>query len=212
MMYLHEVFSSIQGEGYDTGIPTTFVRFYGCNLKCKYCDQPQKSSDCQRSSIDRIVREVRSHGLTNVCITGGEPLIQKDIYPLVYELCCLGYRGNIETNGSIPLQDVGYVRSYKYIMDIKCPSSGESEHNHYPNMKILHHTDEVKFVIADRNDYDFMKKVLRDYPTKARILVSPMFDKDNKQTIAQDLVKWMIEDRENRMKLQLQIHKFINVQ
>ena len=97
-------------------------------------------------------------------------------------------------------------------MDIKCPSSGESEHNHYPNMKILHHTDEVKFVIADRNDYDFMKKVLRDYPTKARILVSPMFDKDNKQTIAQDLVKWMIEDRENRMKLQLQIHKFINVQ
>ena len=212
MMYLHEVFPSIQGEGYDTGFPTTFVRFYGCNLKCKYCDQPQKSSDCHRSSIDKIVRQVRSYGLTHVCITGGEPLIQKDIYPLVYELCSLGFKVNIETNGSVPLQDVGYVRSYKYIMDIKCPSSGQSEHNIYHNLKILHHTDEVKFVIANKEDYDFMRKVLREHPTKARILVSPLFDKNNKQTIAQDLVSWMLKDRENRMKLQLQVHKLIDVQ
>lgn len=210
-MILHEVFASIQGEGYDTGLPTVFVRFFGCNVHCVYCDQPQKRSECRIVSVSKVVTEVRKHGIRNVCITGGEPLLQDEIYPLIYELVSLGYNVSIETNGTLPIEADNYRRSFKYIMDVKCPSSGVSEKNLYSNLANLKVNDEVKFVIKDREDYNFMKSVLIKYPTKAKILVSPMFDEKLNPLIGKEVVEWLVADKLDHIKLQLQIHKILSV-
>lgn len=211
MLRVHEIFTSIQGEGYDTGIPCTFVRLFGCNIKCTFCDQPQHKSEVRRMSVASVVDEVRKRRVKNVCITGGEPLIQEDVYSLIYELTSLDYHVSIETNGSIPIEDTE-IRSYKYVMDIKCPSSGESKSNLFRNLEVLHRNDEVKFVIGNREDYEYMRAVLQKYHTKAKILVSPMFDlKSNKQTIGKDLVDWILEDRLDNVKVQIQLHKILLV-
>ena len=210
MLRLHEIFTTIQGEGYDTGIPCTFVRLWGCNLKCEYCDQPQKKEDLKKMSVGKVVDEIRRLRIKDVCITGGEPLLQEEVYALVYELVSLNYNVSIETNGSIEIPDT-QRRSYKYVMDIKCPSSGVSNANLYSNLEVLHPSDEVKFVIANRDDYEFMKKILRKYPTKAKVLLSPMFDlENNKQTIGKELCEWVVKDRLN-VRIQIQMHKILGV-
>ena len=150
-------------------------------------------------------------GIKYVCITGGEPLIQQDIIPFVQELLYNDYKVSIETSGCVPIPDLGYRRSFKYVMDIKCPCSGVSDKNIYENLLRLQLNDEVKFVIASREDYDFMRSVLKKYPTMASILVSPMFDKDGHAVIGQDLVKWLIEDKFNA-RVQIQLHKILEVQ
>lgn len=215
MIYYQEVFRTIQGEGYDSGEPVTFIRLFGCNLKCVYCDQPQAKEDRKKTSVTKLVDKVRKFSLTgNVCITGGEPLLQEEVYPLIYELVNLGYKVSIETNGAILLPNYEEKnRSYKYIMDVKCPSSGASHYNKFENLEILQAKDEVKFVIGDRNDYEYAKKVLKKYPTKAKLLFSPMFDENNKTHIGQDLCNWLIEDNFNygNFKVQIQIHKIIGV-
>ena len=122
----------------------------------------------------------------------------------------MGYKVSIETSGCVPIEDLGYRRSFKYVMDIKCPSSGVSEKNIFDNLLHLQTNDEVKFVIADRQDYEYMKKVLNKYPTQASILVSPMFDENQKAVIGSDLVDWIIEDR-IECRLQIQLHKILNV-
>lgn len=205
-----EIFSTIQGEGADTGLPTTFVRLFGCNLRCTFCDQPQQANRKHIMSVAKVVDTVRSLRVTNVCITGGEPLIQEEIFSVIYELQTLGYNVSIETNGSIELED-SQTRSYRFVMDIKCPSSGVSEHNNYKNLQVLQPKDEVKFVIANREDYDFAKKVLYNYPTKAKIILSPMFDPEFKQTIGSDLAEWLVKDRIHKAKIGIQLHKVINV-
>lgn len=208
---VHEIFATVQGEGYDTGLPCIFVRLYGCNVKCSYCDQPQcPKTDAHRMSIDKVMDSIRKYRCKYVCITGGEPLIQPSIFILIYELIANGFKVSIETNGTIPLEDDDH-RKFKYVMDVKCPSSGVTTSNCYNNLKVLHMSDEVKFVVADRADYEFMKRILNKYPTKAKILVSPVFDYNNKQSIAKDLVEWLLEDHLFDVKLQLQIHKFIDV-
>ena len=209
MLKVHEIFSTIQGEGYDTGIPCTCVRLFGCNVKCSYCDQPQCKSDLKRMSVERVFDEIRKLRIKNICITGGEPLIQEEVYSLIYELVANGYAVSIETNGTVEIPDT-MRRSYKYVMDVKCPSSGVHTHNYYRNLAILHPSDEVKFVIADEEDYKFMKIVLQKYPTKAKVLVSPMFDPNQKQTIGKDLCNWVIRDRLN-VRIQIQMHKILGV-
>lgn len=208
-MFVHEIFTSINGETSYSGEPTTFVRLFGCNVKCKYCDQPQKVKDRKKMSVKKVVEEVRKRMITNVCITGGEPLLQEEIFQVVYELCDLGYNVIIETNGTVPLDDFSR-RPYHYIMDVKTPSSGVDSHNKYDNLELLTPKDEVKFVIANREDYDFMKKVLKHYSTSAKVLVSPMFDKDLKPVVGKELIDWIIEDKLN-VKVQIQIHKILNV-
>lgn len=209
MLRIHEIFSTIQGEGYDTGIPCTFVRLYGCNVKCSYCDQPQCKEDLKKMSVGRVVDEIRKLRVKSVCITGGEPLIQEEVYSLIYELVCLGYAVSIETNGTIEIPDT-VRRSYKYVMDVKCPSSGVHSQNLFRNLKVLHSSDEVKFVIANEEDYNYMKAVLQKYPTKAKVLLSPMFDINLKQTIGKDLCKWVLRDKLN-VRIQVQIHKVLGV-
>lgn len=212
-MYYDEIFCSIQGESSDSGLPCIFVRFYGCPVGCSFCDQLQNLTKRKSITIERLMAKVKKFkGIKYVCITGGEPLIQQDIIPFVQELMYNNYRVSIETSGCVPIPDVGYHRSFKYVMDIKCPCSGVSEKNIYENLLRLQTNDEVKFVIATREDYEFMRDVLKKYPTAASVLVSPMFDKEGRAVIGQDLVKWLIEDKLGNIRVQIQLHKILEVQ
>lgn len=210
MLYIHEIFRSIQGEGYDTGIPCTFVRLFGCNLQCVYCDQPQDKLDRKRISVENVIDAVRKLRCRNVCITGGEPLMQEEVIPLIYELSILGYNVSVETNGAVAIDEDNHSRKFKYVMDVKCPSSNMDHKNIYSNLKNLHGIDEVKFVIADRVDYDFAKDILKKYPTKAKVLFSPMFDYNKQQTIGGQLVEWILADNLD-VKIQIQLHKILSV-
>ena len=210
-MYLDEVFLSIQGESTDTGLPCIFVRLYGCPIGCVYCDQPQTLANKHKASIETIMNRVKKYrGVKRVCITGGEPLIYKnDLMPLVWELQYEGYKVSIETSGCLPIEDF-LRRDWKYIMDVKCPSSGVVEKNIYENLLKLHSKDEVVFVIADKKDYEFMKSVLQKYPTQANILLSPMFNKEGKNVIGKELVGWLLYDRLD-YRIQIQLHKILGV-
>lgn len=213
-LMVDEIFTSIQGEGYDSGFITTFVRLYGCNLKCNYCDQPQQKGTAKKMSVESLLTKIRSQHGTRVCITGGEPLRQPDIYPVIYDLISTGYAVSIETNGAIPIDDVPYVRSFKYVMDVKCPSSGVASRNHLENLGILKGNDEVKFVIGNREDYDYARMIMRDYPTRAKILFSPVMHQiDGVWTspVSKDLCEWVQKDRLFHVKIQCQIHKFLGV-
>lgn len=210
-MYYQEIFCSIQGESSDSGLPCIFIRFYGCPVGCSFCDQPQNPSQKKSITIERIMTQVRKFkGVKNVCITGGEPLIQKDIIILIQELLHCGHKVSVETSGCVPLPDVGYQRSFKYVMDIKCPCSGVTDKNVYDNLLKLTFKDEVKFVIATREDYDFMRGVLKKYPTSANILVSPMFNEEGKAVIGKDLVNWILKDGVHA-RVQIQLHKVLSV-
>lgn len=211
MLFYQEIFASIQGESSDSGLPCIFIRLYGCPVGCSYCDQPQTIDQKKRISIENIVNKVHKFkGIKHICITGGEPLIHKDVLPLTWELLHEGYKVSIETSGCVPIEVSDYRRSYRYIMDIKCPSSGVSDKNIFENLLHLQANDEVKFVIADRADYEYMKKVLKKYPTSASILASPMFDKDQKAVIGKELVEWILEDKLD-IRVQIQLHKVIGV-
>ena len=165
-------------------------------------------------SVENLLTKIHSFHGVRVCITGGEPLIQPDIFPVIYDLVATNYKVSIETNGAVPIMDVPYARSYKYVMDVKCPSSGMVTKNHLENLGILKGNDEVKFVISDRNDYDFARMIMRDYPTKAKILFSPVMNKVGDRwvsPVSQDLCEWVQKDRLFHVKIQCQIHKFLGV-
>ena len=210
MLFYQDIFKSIQGESSESGLPCTFVRLFGCPVGCVYCDQYQPKEDKKRISVGNLVYKIRKLRCKNVCITGGEPLIQDETIALVYELVDLNYNVSIETSGCIPIEKDSYNRSFKYVMDIKCPSSGVSHKNVYDNLLNLKPKDEVKFVIKDREDYIFMRKVMKKYPTSAKILVSPMFDENEKPVIGKELVEWILEDGLN-IRVQIQLHKILNV-
>lgn len=218
ILYYHEVFLSIQGESTDAGIPCVFIRLYGCNVHCAYCDQPQGKEDRHKISIAHLVQEAMKYNCKNICITGGEPLVQKEaVYQLALELISdYGCNVSIETNGCTKISpDLYYPSKMKFVMDIKCPSSGVSHLNVYENLMILKQRDEVKFVIGNRHDYDFMKQVLKTYPTPAKVLVSPVFQYDDSgkhySPIAHDLVSWVIEDKLFNVRVQIQMHKCLGV-
>jgi len=212
MIFYDEVFASIQGESSYIGIPSVFVRLYGCNLTCSYCDQPQEGKSKKRISIDNMMNKIKSFNLKYVCITGGEPLLQEEVFSLVYALVYEGFKVSIETNGCVPIDIDYYNRSFKYIMDIKCPSSGMSKHNIFSNLTNLKSIDEVKFVIANLEDYTFAKNILKKYPTTAQLLFSPMFDTNDKQDIGLKLSEWLLEDKLYRSRINIQLHKVLGVQ
>lgn len=211
MLYLDEIFVSIQGESTDAGLPCVFVRLFGCNVKCTYCDQPQKACNRKRISIGALMNKIKKFGVPYVCITGGEPLIQDEVYPVIYELVSEGYNVSVETNGCVPIDSCNYNRSYKYIMDIKCPSSGVSKKNVLSNLANLLPKDEVKFVIANQEDYKFAKRILRSYPTSAKVLFSPMFNEKGEPVIGQQLIDWIIKDKLYYARVQIQMHKCLGV-
>lgn len=205
MFIVDEIFSSINGETLRVGEPTTFIRLTGCNLKCVYCDT--KEQEHKQMSIDDILEEVMEMSPKAICITGGEPMIYAQTKELAHRLWAIGFDVYIETNGSIELESRD---TYRYIMDVKCPSSDMEEHNLYRNLSRLNPSDEVKFVIANRKDFDFALHVLREFPTRATVLFSPMFEGTEIKEEAKELVDWCMQSIiPNYWRVQVQIHKLL---
>lgn len=213
VLYYHEVFPSIQGESTDAGRPCLFVRLYGCNIGCSYCDQPQTPKDRKKISLGNLMNKILRYGIPYVCITGGEPLMQwNSVYPLILELCAEGVEVSIETSGCYSIEPDPYHRSFKYVMDVKCPSSGVSHKNILDNLMNLQAKDEVKFVVSNEEDYKYAKQVLNSHPTLAKILFSPCFTEDGKAPVAKDLTEWLIRDNLfYNTRMQIQMHKVIGV-
>ena len=204
MIKINEIYLSVQGESTHTGLPCIFVRLTGCNLRCSWCDTAYAFHEGTNMSIDEILQKVESFGIHLIEITGGEPLMQDNVYTLMRRLIEKGYKVMLETGGSISLERV--PKDVIKIMDLKCPGSGEQEKNNLDNLKLLAPHDEVKFVILDRKDYEWSRDIIKKYKINetAHILISPVFDKLE----LKEMVKWILEDR-LPVRLQTQLHKII---
>ena len=203
-LVINEIFYSIQGESSYAGWPCVFIRLTGCNLRCTWCDTTYSFHDGQPIPLDEIVAKVRSFETQLVEVTGGEPLLQPNVLPLLTRLCDLGKTVLLETSGSLDVAPVD-PRVVK-IMDLKCPSSGETDKNRYANLRHLTKLDEVKFVLADRADYDWAKRIITDEQLNQRcvILVSPVVERLSLRTLAD----WILADH-LPVRLQTQWHKLI---
>ncbi len=204
MLKINEIYASIQGESSHTGLPCVFIRLTGCNLRCSWCDTAYAFYEGNDLTIEETLQKVETFGLPLVEITGGEPLLQEDVYPLMEALLKKGYRVMLETSGALPIDKVPQ-RVIK-ILDIKCPGSGEEKKNHLENLKLLSPHDEVKFVLLDRADYEWSRDLLRKYDLapSTQVLFSPVYDKLN----LKDLSQWILKDR-LAVRLQTQLHKVI---
>ena len=206
MLRVTEIFHSIQGESTHAGRPCTFVRLTGCPMRCTWCDSEYTFSGGEHVSIDEVMRQVHEFGCQLVEITGGEPLAQREAFELIGRLCEESYEVLIETGGYVSTEDLD--QRAKIILDVKCPASGEAERNHWPNLTRLRpDLDEVKFVVADRADWVFARKVVDDYDLENRarsILISPA----REQIDLQQLASWVLESG-LKARLQLQLHKYI---
>ena len=211
-----EIFKSIQGESTLSGTPCVFIRLTGCNLRCGYCDTTYAYEGGNWLSIDDILSKIDDYNCDLVEITGGEPLLQDGVYPLIRTLLETGKLVLIETNGSVDIERTqalkqvqgngSKIQGLKIIMDIKCPDSGMSGKTNCENLSKLDKNDEVKFVLNSRGDYDWSKEIIKIYSLTDRchILMSPVYD----NLTAGELSEWIINDNLN-VRLNLQIHKYI---
>jgi len=202
MLKINEIYASIQGESSHTGLPCVFIRLTGCNLRCSWCDTAYAFYEGNDLTIEETLQKVETFGLGLVEITGGEPLLQEDVYPLMEALLKKGYRVMLETGGALPIDKV--PEKVIKILDVKCPGSGEEKKNHLENLKLLSPHDEVKFVLLDRADYEWSRDMLQKHDLSTQVLFSPVYDKLN----LKDLVQWILEDR-LPVRLQTQLHKVI---
>ncbi len=206
-LYIHEIFRSIEGESCWAGFPSVFVRFAGCNLHCSTCDTPGSRRKGSNREIDSIIEEVKNLGpVHHVTVTGGEPLQQEEAPVLMRKLIYKKERVQLETNGSINLSPVpGGVRK---IVDVKTPSSGEAGSFLEGNLEYIDENDEIKFLICNREDFEFSKKFIRKYQwdTGTVINFSPVYRKMKYRTLSE----WILEENLN-VRLNLQLHKIINV-
>ncbi len=203
MLKVNEIFYSIQGESSYAGERCVFVRLTYCNLRCSYCDTEYAFYEGKEMSIEEIIGEVKKFDCKLVEITGGEPLVQKESLALMKQLADLNYSVLLETSGSLPIENVD--SRVHIVMDLKTPSSKMSHKNLYENIKHLKETDEIKFVIGNKEDFDWSKQIIEKYNLAGkRILFSPVFGEIEPKTLA----KWILQDNLN-VKLQLQLHKYI---
>jgi 7-carboxy-7-deazaguanine synthase len=204
MININEIYLSVQGESSHTGLPCVFVRLTGCNLRCVWCDTTHAFHEGKTQSIDQTLKDIKIFGINLVEITGGEPLMQEDVYPLMEALLENGYKVMLETGGSLSLEKV--PRDVIKIMDLKCPGSGEHNKNNLDNLKLLAPHDEVKFVILDRRDYEWSRDLIKKHKINktAPILFSPVYGKLE----LKEMVKWILEDL-LPVRLQTQLHKVI---
>ena len=205
MLTINEIFHSIQGESTHVGGPCVFVRLTACDLRCSWCDTPYAFHEGRKMELDEVIEQVKAYECPVVEVTGGEPLLQPDVYPLMQRLLDAGLTVMVETGGhrSIERVPAGVIR----IMDVKCPGSGESERNDWSNMARLSDTDEVKFVIKDREDYDFARDVVARFGLVGRVravLFSPVHGVLDPKRLA----AWILDDK-LEVRLQLQAHKYI---
>jgi 7-carboxy-7-deazaguanine synthase len=204
-LYLIELYESIQGETSLTGCMSSFIRLAGCPLRCRWCDSAFTFSKGEKTPLSSIMGSIEHFGWQYVCITGGEPLLQPSVIPLMERLVSKKYVVSLETNGAFSTEKVPI--EVKVILDVKCPQSGMSEKNEWSNLHRLHHHDEIKFVIADKNDYEWAKQVIKKYSLfdkAGEILFSPVFG----ELHPKDLVAWMAKDH-LQARLNLQVHKFV---
>jgi 7-carboxy-7-deazaguanine synthase len=199
-----EIFYSLQGEADTAGIPTTFVRLTGCPLRCQYCDTAYAFHGGEWWELDAILARVRELGASHVCVTGGEPLAQKNCLELLRRLVDAGYRVSLETSGAMPLEGVDprVVR----VVDVKTPASGEETRNRYDELDRLDGKDLVKFVICGREDYEWSRAKLAELGLLERCTV--LFSPSHQQLPARDLADWILEDR-LPVRFQIQLHKYL---
>ena len=205
MLTVFEIYESIQGESTHTGRPCVFIRLAACDLRCAWCDTPYAFTGGRKMSVDEVLAEIAGFGARLVEITGGEPLLQPDVIPLMSRLIEAGHAVLLETGGHLPIDDV--PDEVVAIVDVKCPGSGEAAQMHWPNLDQLSPHDEVKFVIADRADFDYASDVVARYslPSKAAaVLFSPVHG----VLAPADLARWILDARLD-VRLQLQTHKYI---
>ena len=204
-LVIHEIYASIQGESTFAGLPCTFVRTTGCNLRCTWCDTTQAFYGGTRMRREEVLAKALATGTDLVELTGGEPLLQPGVIPLMKELCDAGRTVLIETSGEADVSRVD-PRVHK-IMDLKAPASGESARNRWSNLDHIGARDEIKFVLCDRLDYEWMREVIRARALATRtknLLASTVFGK----LATKELVAWVLEDR-LPVRVQLQMHKYV---
>jgi 7-carboxy-7-deazaguanine synthase len=205
VLTVNEIFHSIQGESTYAGRPCVFVRLTACDLRCSWCDTPYAFHEGQKMPLEAVLDEVERYGCDVVEVTGGEPLLQQDVYPLMQTLLDRGKTVLIETGGHRSIAEVpkGVVK----VMDVKCPGSGEAAHMDWDNFDRLAPTDEVKFVIKDRVDYDYAKDVVSRHELAAKVAAihfSPVHGVLDPKTLSE----WVLADR-IPVRVQLQVHKYI---
>lgn len=196
-----EIFTSLQGEGLLMGKPQTFIRLTGCNLRCRWCDTEYAYQGGEMMSVEDILEKVDDSGVSGVCLTGGEPLNQDGVYDLLGALD--EYTVVVETNGSKDITELVTMDNVVVSMDIKCPSSRMNERNHLENISLLRKTDQLKFVIADEQDYDFAVYILGRYSPECPIIFTPVGGLE---------LKWLAEKvLEDKLDIRVlpQLHKLI---
>jgi 7-carboxy-7-deazaguanine synthase len=199
-----EIFRSLQGEADSVGIPTIFVRLTGCPLRCQYCDTAYAFHGGQWRTLDEIMDRVRGLEATHVCVTGGEPLAQKNCLPLLTRLCDGGFRVSLETSGAMSLD--GIDPRVVLVVDVKTPASGEESRNRYDELMRLQRKDLVKFVICGRSDYEWSRAKASELALSERCTV--LFSPSHEELPARDLADWILEDR-LAVRFQIQLHKYL---
>lgn len=202
-MRIIEVFHSLQGEGTLTGERTSFVRTARCNLRCSWCDTTYSFGPGRERSISSLLAEIRRHRTRFVCLTGGEPLLQKESVELLRRLARGGYTTVVETGGSLDVGPYLGIPRVRLSVDVKCPASKMERHNRWSNLPLLRADDTIKCVIADRKDYLYARRVARGYRGPATVLFQPVWGSD-----AGRLADWVLSDRLN-VRTMLQEHKVL---
>ncbi len=199
-----EIFYSLQGESRPAGIPTAFIRLTGCPLRCRYCDTEYAFHGGRQMPIADILVEIEKFGARYVCVTGGEPLAQPNCLNLLSRLADSGFRVSLETSGALDISDVD--DRVTIVMDIKTPASGELDRNRWENLERLKPEDQIKFVVCDRQDYEWARDILSEHDLTRR--VSVLFSPAWGQGIDRPLAEWILEDR-LEVRFQMQLHKIL---
>jgi 7-carboxy-7-deazaguanine synthase len=203
-LLIHEIYRSVQGESTFAGLPCVFVRLTVCNARCTWCDTPHAFTQGRPLPLEEVVRQVQELRCPLVEITGGEPLLQDEVFPLMTRLADLGLKVLLETSGA---HDVGRVdRRVHIIMDLKCPDSGEQPGNRWENLALLKPADEIKFVLASRADFDWAAETIRAHELDRRfgVLLSPVFGAVEPVQLAE----WLLASG-LQVRMHLQLHKYI---
>ena len=197
-----EIFYSLQGEAREVGIPSVFVRLTGCPLRCNYCDTTYAFKGNNPLTVEGIIKQIEVYNTKHVCVTGGEPLAQKNCHILLDSLVEKGCQVSLETSGSIDISQIN--RGVSVVMDIKTPSSTEARQNRYENIALLEAKDQLKFVIASREDFVWCCNLMEKHNTEAEVLFSPVYESLDPT----ELAEWILEGQLN-VRLQLQLHKIL---
>ena len=202
-MKVNEIFYSIQGEGILVGVPSIFLRFTGCNLRCSYCDTKYAYIQGTEMRIQSILDQIKKFPCNDICLTGGEPLLQKDIVKLIEHLQKKNYKILLETNGSISIKKFVRKKSLIVSLDIKCPSSGCHEQMNMKNISYLSKKDQLKFIIKNKEDYFYAKNIIKKFNPSCAIYFQPVWDTNPKK-----LISWILNDG-IPVRFGMQLHKII---